>query len=174
MINLMLIIKIYSLKCTFVNLEKMLNLITLKRVPSYLRNSKRVSASLRMWTRRILFFGAILFGILTKLSNNCSFNEQPAAEILGQTFAKKLLSEKENLRLDECHESFFDKCHMVNELIEEKGLFSRVYERRDKFRFLIKKDVSGKNKMLRDLSSCIIRKFNGFEITSIKLIKEEK
>ena len=111
------------------------------------------------------FFCAILFGLLTKFSNNGSFNEQPAAEILGQKFAKKLLSEKENLRLDDCHESLFNKCHMVNELIEEKGLFSSVYERRDKFRFLIKKDVTGKNKMLRDLSSCIIRKFNGFEIT---------
>ena len=40
------------------------------------------------------FFGAILFGLLTKLSNNGSFNEQPVAEILDHEFAKKLLSEK--------------------------------------------------------------------------------
>ena len=108
------------------------------------------------------FFYTILFGLLTKLSNNGSFNEQPTAEILGEEFAKKLPSEKENFRLDDCHESFFDKCHMVNELIEEKGVFLRVYERKDKFRFLIKKGVSGKNKVLRDLSSCIIRKLNGY------------
>ena len=55
MIFFLLIIEICSLKCKSVNLEKMLNLITLKAVPSYLRNSKRVSARLRMWTKRILF-----------------------------------------------------------------------------------------------------------------------
>ena len=53
------------------------------------------------------FFGAILFGLLTKLPNNGSFNEEPAAEILGQKFAKKLPSEKENFWLDDCHKSFF-------------------------------------------------------------------
>ena len=55
MIFFLLIIEICSLKCTSVNLEKMLNLITLKTVPSYLRNSERVSARLRMWTKWILF-----------------------------------------------------------------------------------------------------------------------
>ena len=55
------------------------------------------------------FLGTILFELLTNLSNNGSFNEQPAAEILGQEFVKKLLSEKESLQLDDCHESFLDK-----------------------------------------------------------------
>ena len=43
-------------KCTSVNLEKMLNLKTLKTVPSYLGNSKRVSACLRIWMTRQGFF----------------------------------------------------------------------------------------------------------------------
>ena len=63
----------------------------------------------------------------------------------------------------------------MNDLLEEKNLFLRVCERRDKFRFLIKKGISGKNKVIRrDLSSCIIRKFNGYKITSIKFKKEQK
>ena len=38
----------------------------------------------------------------------------------------------------------------------EKKLFLRVYEQRDKFRYVIKKGVQGKNKIIRDLSSCAI------------------
>ena len=63
---------------------------------------------------------------------------------------------------------------MVNELIEEKGLFLRIYERRDKFRFLIKKGVSGKNKVLRDLSSCIIRKFTVMRSPALSLERKKK
>lgn len=69
------------------------------------------------------FFAAVLFGLLTKLSGNGNFTEESTIEILGQEFAKKLLSEKENLQLHDSFESFFDKCHLVNELLEEKHLF---------------------------------------------------
>ena len=121
------------------------------------------------------FFAAILFGLLTKLSDSGDFTEAFVAKILGREVAKKFLCEKENLQLDYCFESFFDKRHLVNDLLEEKNLFLRVCERRDKFRFLIKKGISGKNKVIRrDLSSCIIRKFNGYKITSIKFKKEQK
>lgn len=90
-----------------------------------------------------------MFGLLTKLSSdNENFTVEPAGEKLGEKFTKKLFSEKENLRLHDSFEKFFDKCHLVNELLEEKHLFLRVYERRRKFRFLIKKGVIGKNKII--------------------------
>ena len=59
-------------------------------------------------------------------------------------------------------------------MAEEKGYFLRVYERREKFRFMIKKSVSGKNTVQRDLSACIIQKFNGYKISSQKLKREQK
>ena len=40
-------------------------------------------------------------------------------------------------------------------------LFLRVYEIKDKFRYLIKEDPQ-KKKVMRDLSSCITERFNGF------------
>lgn len=70
--------------------------------------------------------------------------------------------------------NFSDKCHLLNELLEEKHLFLRVYERRRKFRFLIKKGVIGKNKIIWDLSACVIRKFNNYEISSVKFKHEQK
>ena len=30
-------------------------------------------------------------------------------------------------------DSFFDKCHLFNDLLETKGLFLRIYDRRNKF-----------------------------------------
>ena len=61
-------------------------------------------------------FGAVLFGLLTKLSsNNENFMVEWAGEKLGEEFIEKLLSEKENLRFDDC----FEKFHFVNELLEQ-------------------------------------------------------
>ena len=49
-----------------------------------------------------------------------------------------------------------------------------MFERRDMFRFLIKKGVSGKIKIVRDLSACVIQKFNGYEISNVKFKCEQK
>ena len=54
---------------------------------SYWKSLKRPSAHLKMSTRMILFFFvAILFGLLIKISDNGSVDEQPAAEFLDQEF----------------------------------------------------------------------------------------
>ena len=49
-----------------------------------------------------------------------------------------------------------------------------VYRRRDKFRYVTKKDVHGKNNVLRDLSACVIQQFNGYEISWQKLKGKQK
>ena len=54
------------------------------------------------------------------------------------------------------------------------SFFLRVYERRNKFRYLIKKCIHGKNDVVRDLSSCVIEKFNGYEISQHQLKREQK
>ena len=41
------------------------------------------------------------------------------------------------------------------------GFFLRFFERRNQYRYLLKKKTQGKNQMLRELSTCAIRKLNG-------------
>ena len=112
-----------------------------------------------------------MFGFLIKLSSvNKSFTIESAGEKLGEEFTKKLLSEKENLRLDYSFENLFDKCNLANELLEEK---KRI---KDETRLGLssKKVVSGENKLVQDLSACVIRKFNAYEISSVKIKREQK
>ena len=47
----------------------------------------------------------------------------------------------------------------------------RVYKLQDKFHYLIKQD-SKKKIVLRDLSSCIIEKYSGFNIVCVKFSKK--
>ena len=56
-------------------------------------------------------------------------------------------------------------------MLNKHGLFLRVYELMDKFRYLIKQD-SKKKTVLRDLSSCIVEKFNGVNIVCVEFSKK--
>ena len=58
--------------------------------------------------------------------------------------------------------------------ITKKNLFLQVYEQRDKFRYIIKKGVQGKNKVIRDLSSSVIKKFDSYDILKAEIKGEEK
>ena len=53
----------------------------------------------------------------------------------------------------------------------QKNLFLRVYELKEKFHYLIKEDPNKKN-VQRDLSSCIIEKFNRFNIVRLEIDRE--
>ena len=63
------------------------------------------------------------------------------------------------------------KCHSVNELENKNGLFLRVYELKNNFRYLIKQS-SQKKTVLRELYCCIIEKFNGFNIARVEFSKK--
>ena len=83
------------------------------------------------------FFDAILFGLLFISSDGKNETREFVHDILGKECVTKLFSDKGSVQLEDSFESFFDKCHLINDLIEEKGYFLRVYERRDKFRSFI-------------------------------------
>ena len=53
-------------------------------------------------------------------------------------------------------------------------MFLRIYGRRNKFRYVIKKGIQGKSNIQRDLPACVVRKFNGYEILKIRLKVIEK
>ena len=55
-----------------------------------------------------------------------------------------LLSAKKNLRLDLDIQHFENQCFSVNDLLIKHDLFLRIYELKDKFRYLIKQDSEKK------------------------------
>ena len=63
-------------------------------------------------------------------------------EILGKSFFDKFKEKKEMLQLDHSLENFLKKCCVSNDFLEMNRLFLRVYERRDKFQYVIKKSCT--------------------------------
>ena len=64
-------------------------------------------------------------------------------------------------------------CYEINKILIEEKFFLRVYEIKDKFRYLFHEDHNKKN-ILRTLSSCIKEKFNGFTFGDIRLQTKQK
>ena len=78
------------------------------------------------------FFGPILYGLLFELLEDNKVSNGNIKDVLEEEFFDKFMKERDSLQLDDSLEGFFKKCHLVNNLLETKGLFLRVYERRDK------------------------------------------
>ena len=58
-------------------------------------------------------------------------------------------------------------CYEINMILSKFGYFLRVFELKNKFRHLSLKDKN-QQKIVRQLSSCLIEKYNGFTIISIE------
>ena len=112
--------------------------------------------------------------MLFKLTENNRVSKVNIENTLGKEFFDKISESKELLRLDDSLEGFFKKSFLINDFLEKKNLFWRVYERRDKFCHLIKKRCSWKDKVIRGLFSCVVQTFNGYEITGKKSAAERK
>ena len=56
---------------------------------------------------------------------------------------------------------------MVNRILNNHNLFLRIYELKDKFRYLTIKNTNKKN-IVRQILSCIVEKFNTFRIIAIE------
>ena len=59
-------------------------------------------------------------------------------------------------------------------IFDKQGLFLCVYEQRDKFKYVIEKGIQGKNNVIRDFSSCVVKKSNGCDILKAEIKNEEK
>ena len=59
---------------------------------------------------------------------------------------------------------FFDRCQLINNILCEYGYFLRFYERRNKFRYQLRQTLKEKNEMRKELSTCIVQKFNGYDL----------
>ena len=98
--------------------------------------------------------------------DECSIDELKS-DIENDQLYDAILSRKDDLRLDLDIQNFENQCFPVNDLLIKYALFLEIYELKDKFHYLIKQD-SEKKTVMRDLSSCVIEKFNGFNIIRVE------
>ena len=69
-------------------------------------------------------------------------------------------------------QKFYNMCYEINTILSKHNYFLRVFESKNKFRRFTMKDKS-KQKIVRQLSSCLIEKYSGFQIISIKFGKNK-
>lgn len=62
----------------------------------------------------------------------------------------------------------------MNKVISKHGCFLKFFERCKMYRFLIKKREQRKIEVTRNLSACVVEKFNGYEIIRQDLTRKER
>ena len=70
-------------------------------------------------------------------------------------------------------QTFLNTCYEINRILSKFGYFLRVFELKNKSRHLAMKDKT-KQKIVRQLSSCLIEKYSGFTIISIEYQKKQR
>ena len=122
----------------------------------------------------IIFFYAVVYGLMYCKSNGGNVFLENVEETLGnELFIESKKIEKSTM-LNHSVFSFFDPCKLINDVLCEYGFFLRFYERRNKFRYQLKRKLKEKNQMKRELSACIIQKFNGYELLRNHLNSTER
>ena len=69
------------------------------------------------------------------------------------------------------YQKFNSQCYEINLLLAKYGYFLRVFELKGKFHHLTLK-ITKKQNIVRQLSSCINEKYNGFHLISIEYNKK--
>ena len=97
-----------------------------------------------------------------------------AEETLGNELFIELKKIEKSTMLNHSIFGFFDPCKLINDVLCEYGFFLPFFERQNKFRYQLKRKVKEKNQMKRELSACIIQKFNGYELLRNHLNSTER
>ena len=125
-------------------------------------------------TRENSFYLTLLHAIRflkNKKSDQC--DEIEIEKEIGSDLYLKIIEKKDKCILDLKKAHFDEMCYEINKILIEEKFFLRVYEIKDKFRYLFHEDHNKKN-VLRSLSSCIKEKFNGFTFADIWLQRKQK
>ena len=121
------------------------------------------------------FFYAILYALRYNQNSKtdpCTDDSELRSDVTTEIF-NEISSLKDRLKLDLDILNFENQCFQINRILMKNHLFLRVYEIKDKFRYLIKEDSQKKN-VMRNLSSCMTERFNGFNIVKLELDRELK
>ena len=152
-----IMVKMTCQNCSIQNTEKMLDLICL-----IVLMIKIALSVLKMLI--ISFFYAIIYVIMHHRLNEKNITLENAENVLGPKFFIELKKIEKVSMLDHPIFGFFDRCREINNVLSEFGFFLRFYEKRSKFRFQLRQKLKDKNHIKRELSTCIIQKFNGYEL----------
>ena len=95
-------------------------------------------------------------------------------EVLGGNFFNELKEIEEEKKLDRTLFGYFDRCFKLNKVLAKHNYFLEFFERLDTYKFLLKKIVQRKNEVIRNLSSSVLEKFNGYEMIRNDLSYQEK
>ena len=106
---------------------------------------------------------------MKKLRKN---EEEELKNKIGEEFYNDLKSKENLCVLNLSRKDFDEMCYDINEILIKNDLFLRVYELKDKFRYLFHQNEEGK-KIIKSVSACIKEKFNGFNIVAPSLSKKE-
>ena len=120
------------------------------------------------------FMNAIIFGVMYQKLKTQDILLEKAEETLGTIFFEKLKKIDWSIMLDHSASGFFNQRLTTNNVLSEYGFFLQFYERRNKFRFQLRQNLKEKNKMKKELSACVISKFNGYRFLRHSFRFEEK
>ena len=70
-------------------------------------------------------------------------------------------------------QAFLNMCYEINAILSKFGYFLKVFELKNKFRHLAMKDKT-KQKIVRQLSKCLIQKYSRFTIILIEYQKSKE
>ena len=107
-------------------------------------------------------------------------NEKPAdfflaANTIGQEKFLKLKEIEKDIMLDYTQFGFFNPCMKLNDLLaKEFGFFLIFYETTNKFHYQLRQKLKSKNEVRAERSSCVIQKFNGYNLLRTELCENEK
>ena len=116
------------------------------------------------------FFYAILYAIRHKFTEKVDFlqDEDSLKQDVGLQLSHDLFEIKSLLRLDGDDKlNFENQCFKINTILSRHNMFLRVFELKDKFRYIIKQN-SEQKKFFSEVSACVVERFNGFTIVRLE------
>ena len=69
-------------------------------------------------------------------------------------------------------QKFNNICYEINSILSKHDYFLKVFELKNKFRHLSMKEPKKKKNIVRQLSSCLMEKYNGFQVISIEYARK--
>ena len=118
------------------------------------------------------FFYSILYAIRNKKTDKFdSIDDENLKIDVGLALSQDLFEIKSLLRLDLDVLNFENQCFKINTILNKYDMFLRVFELKDKFRYLFKQNSEKKN-VISEVSACVTERFNGFTIVRIEFDKK--
>ena len=116
----------------------------------------------------LIFYRQENDGLQTKL------DKKDVQKVLGDELYFDFKEIESETILDKTLFGFFERWYKINKVISKHGFLLKFFERCNMYRFLIKEKVQRKNEVTRNLSACILEKFNGYETIRNNLSRKEK